>query len=148
MHFRKGIVSTALSLALLMPSFASANNDTQPLLKGKSLSFHTNKIAVEQVLITKPDLTPEVKAKLEELKSKLKNGEITKDQFHQEIKKVLPEGFHYKHKKKGCHKELSDEARVKLDELKSKFKNGEITKEEFRKEMKKIIHQNTEFDEQ
>ncbi|MFZ7134040.1 MAG: hypothetical protein ACOWWR_16965 [Eubacteriales bacterium] len=142
MHIRKSIVSTVLSLALFMPSVAFASS-IDIMYGGKDLAM-AQTTSVNETLSeenSKPELTPEVKTKIQELKTKLNNGEITKEQFHQEMKKIMPEGFEFKHRRKDAHEKikLTDEAKEKLEDLKTKFKNGEITKEKFKEEMEKIL---------
>jgi uncharacterized membrane protein len=127
MHFKKSIISTGLSLALLMPSAAFASQDIQ--------SQGSNTAQDQQ----KTELSSETKAKVKALKTKLHNGEITKEQFHQELKEILPEGYKCKHKHK--HPKLSEEDKAKVKELKAKLQNKEITKDEFKAEFKKIIPQ-------
>jgi len=153
MHFRKGVLSTALSLALLMPSFAYAGTSSTVLQNGNNFgNFNKtigSRIQVEQNLQSpKPELAPETKTKIQELITKLKNEEITNDQFREELKKIMPENHEFKHREKEFHKELSDETKAKLEELKVKLKNGEITKDQFKEELKQIIPQNVKSDKQ
>ncbi|AKL96407.1 hypothetical protein CACET_c29630 [Clostridium aceticum] len=149
MDFRKGIISTALSLTLLMPSVSLASNPIHLVQEGK-VPITTNASTEENLQNPKPQLSPEAKAKFQELKNKFKNGEITKDQFHQEMKKLMPENHHCKHKKKCCDNKmkLSDEDKAKLDELKTKLKNGEITKKEFKEEVKQLKWKSDELKEE
>ena len=144
MSFRKCVLTTALSLTLLMPTAAATNTSSSNQIGqiSSSYSMKSTTGATSTELYSKPDaeLAPEVKAQMKELKAKLKNGEITKEQFHEEIKKVLPEGYQHKHKGKGHHRKLSDEDKAKLKELKVKLENGEITKEEFMKQKKELFH--------
>jgi len=44
----------------------------------------------------KIELSEEVKVKLEELKAKLESEEITREQFHEEMKQLMPENFQLK----------------------------------------------------
>lgn len=130
MHFKKLVISTALSLTLLLPSAAFANNGN--LTEGADLN---KSITTEKVSTQSPELTPEIKDKIKDLKIKVRNGEITNEQFHQEVKKILPKDIHFKHKKFN----LSNQEKEQLKELKIKLENGEITKEEFKEEMKTIF---------
>ena len=93
------------------------------------------------------ELSEEVKAKLEELKAKLKNGEITQEEFQAELKEIMPKGFRFKGMRKefGNMEELSEEAKAKIEELKAKLKNGEITQEEFQAELKEILPEGFHF---
>lgn len=139
-------MSTALSLTLLIPTAAAANTSASNQIGQISSGYSMNSAAgaTSTELYSKPatELAPEVKAQMKELKTKLKNGEITKEQFHEEIKKILPEGYQHRHKGKGHHRKLSDEDKAKLKDLKTKLKNGEINKEEFIKQKKELFHRN------
>lgn len=136
-----------LSLTLLMPSVAFENS----VSSSSEIKDHKNYniSSVGKRLVENepnPDLSKETKLKIKELKIQLKNGEITKEQFHQEIKKIVPENYQLKHKKMylNKYKNLNAEDKVKLQELKLKFENGEITKEEFKEEIKQIISKNNQ----
>ena len=83
------------------------------------------------------EIPEETKLKVKELKEKLKTGEITKEQFHEEMKKLFPN-------KTQCNeevpkKELPEETKAKLRELKTKLLNGEITEEQFQEEVDKVL---------
>lgn len=145
MSFRKYALSAALSLALLTPAAANGhlNNPPRDTFPNSQLVTTAARAAATE-LYANPDteLAPEVKAQMKALKEKFKNGEITKEQFHQEMKKLFPEGYE-PHKGKGHHKKLSDEDKAKLQELKTKFDNGEMDKEEFIKQKKALFQKDS-----
>lgn len=141
MNFKKGIISTALSLTLLMPSVAFAGAGTNGLQLQKNFG-NPYGITGQNFQHPRPELTPEMKTKLKELKTKLENKEITKEQFYEELKKLMPEGYKFQHHQKDFYKDLSDESKVKLKELKTKLQNKEITEDEFRKELNQIMSGN------
>ncbi len=145
MSFRKYALSAALSLALLMPAAANGqlNNHQREAFPNSQLVTTAARAAATE-LYSNPDteLAPEIKAQMKELKEKFKKGEITKEQFHQEMKKLFPDGYK-PHKGKGPHKNLSDEDKAKLQELKTKLDNGELDKEEFMKQKKELFHKDS-----
>jgi len=153
MDRKQKLLSTALSLALLMPSSAfgatmgsNHHNGVQDI--GSSRPIASKASTLEEYRSDQPPLPAEIQEKVEELKGRYKNGEITKEQFRQELKKIIPEEHQRNHRKKGGKHKLSDEAKTELEALKAKLKKGEITKEEFKQKLKELIPQDTELEDQ
>lgn len=90
------------------------------------------------------ELPDEVKAKIEELREKLKNGEITREQFCEEMQQILPEGFQFRGR--GIPADLPDEVKEKIAELREKLKNGEITREQFREEIQQLRQEQSQLE--
>lgn len=148
MNFRKIIASTTLSLFLLMPVTASANklDISQANTKLNSCIVNSSEYSLEKSVRPESRLSPELKSKVKELKTQLKKGEISKEQFQQEIKNILPENSHFRHRKHPTHKKLNDADRIKLQELKTKLKNEEMSRKEFKKELKEIINKSIDIE--
>ncbi len=89
------------------------------------------------------ELPDEAKAKIAELREKLKNGEITREQFCEEMQQIMPEGFQFRGR--GVPADLPDEVKEKIAELREKLKNGEITREQFCEEMQQIMPEGFQF---
>ncbi|QUH19723.1 SHOCT domain-containing protein [Alkaliphilus sp. B6464] len=152
MNWKKSIIPATLSLTLLIPTAAFADNDANVSENTKGFgglrTVITNRSSHEnEVFYSNIEVTEEVKIKLEELKAKLDSGEITKDQFREEMKELMPEGSRVKGvEKKLIEKaEIPGEVKVKLEELKAKLENGEITKDQFHGEMKELMPEGSQF---
>ncbi|MBU5676120.1 SHOCT domain-containing protein [Alkaliphilus sp. MSJ-5] len=146
MNWKKSIIPATLSLTLLIPTAAFADNNANVSENTKGFgglrTVITNRSSHEnEVFYSNIEVTEEVKIKLEELKAKLDSGEITKEQFREEMKQLMPERSQFKGvEKKLIEKiEIPEEVKVKLEELKAKLDSGEITKEQFREEMKELM---------
>lgn len=76
------------------------------------------------------EIPEETKLKVKELKEKLKTGEITKEQFHEEMKKLFPDKPECN--EDGHKKELPEETKAKLGKfnipLHSKPRSSVISK--------------------
>jgi len=81
------------------------------------------------------------------LRDELKNGELTPEQFREEMKQLLPEGFQPKEGERwpGKRGELPEELKAKFEELKGKLEGGEITREQFREEMKQLRQEQFQY---
>ena len=88
------------------------------------------------------ELSEEVKAKIEELRSKLESKEITQEEFNAVMKEFMPENFLYKLKGLGNRIELSEEDKAKIEELKAKLESEEITRKEFNEAIKELMPDN------
>ena len=85
-NWRKSIVSITLALAILIPAaaFAAGNANGE-----KNITAFTKQLQARGGWFNKGrELPEELKAKLEELKGKLDKGEITQEQFREEMKKL------------------------------------------------------------
>ncbi|TCT14914.1 hypothetical protein EDC18_10464 [Natranaerovirga pectinivora] len=125
MFFKKGILSTGLSFAILLPSASLSHGHA---LSDHTVFFHSSAIVAED---EKTEFSPDIKEKAKDLKSKFKKGEITEDHYHEEMKKIKPKKCSHKRGSK-----LSAEDKAKLKALKAQLENGEITTQEFKKQFK------------
>lgn len=93
-------------------------------------------------------LSPELKIKIDDLKSKLESGEITNEQFREEMMQLMPEKFHLKRGVKGHPKgAIPKELKAEFESLKTKLESGDITPEAFREEMMKLKPEKLQFKE-
>ncbi|MBO8167547.1 MAG: SHOCT domain-containing protein [Thermoanaerobacteraceae bacterium] len=143
-NWKKSIIPITLALTLLMSTAAFAISNVNDERNKKNFSRLRTAIT-ERTHFGKEwagkrgKLPEELKAKIAELKEKLKSGEITREQFWEEMKKIMPERFQFKGRK------LPEELKAKIAELKEKLKSGEITREQFWEEMKKIMPERFQF---
>lgn len=87
------------------------------------------------------EISEDIIAQIRELKIKVKNGELTKEQFRYEVKQLLPEIYDNQHINRRNRKEcdLPDDIKLQVKELRIKYKKGEITKVQFLKEINTLI---------
>lgn len=134
MNIREKVIIAVLSISLLIPATTFANNNVEVITNIPSIK--------ERNIQDRKEIPEETKKAIRDLKTRLENGEITKEEFRKEIKKLLPEKYHFKNKKGKKHykkMEVPEEVKAKFQELKSKLESGEITKDEFRKEIRKLM---------
>lgn len=122
------------SLVLTIPAVSFADNE---LMKFQNRKLEVNVLHDKNGDFKKQEIPEEIKVQIKELKEKFKNGEINKEQFHDEMKKLFPNKSHFN--KKCSFKELPEEIKLELKELKKKLINGEITEEQFQEEIDNII---------
>ncbi len=100
----------------------------------------SNKVVGEKSWDRK-EIPEKTRAQIRELKGKVKAGEITKEQFHEQVKQLLPEiydfQYNYRMYKKDC--DFPDDVKIKVRELKARYKKGEITIEQLNEEINKLI---------
>lgn len=136
------MIPVTLALALLVPTAALAASDTDAGANGSG--FARPFIAIAGQMHQKVELPEELKAKVEELHSKVESGEITREQMREKMKELLPEEYQHKGGK-GWHgskrMELPEELKAKVEELRNKVESGEITREQMREEMKQLMQE-------
>lgn len=81
----------------------------------------------------RPELSEEVKAKVQELHEGMKNGTITPEKAQEELKALGIENF----RGKGM-KQLTDEEKEKMQTFREGIKNGTITSEQAQEELKAL----------
>ena len=134
MKLKKRVILLALSLVLAIPAVSFANDDLTILANDRL----GNKILHEEKgHCDRKEIPEETKVKIKELKEKFKKGEIDKEQYDEEMKKLFPEKPHLDDK--DSFNELPEETKSKLQELKKKLLNGEITEKQFQEEVDKIM---------
>lgn len=123
-NWKKTVLPVTLSLTLLINGVAfaatNANNDVTKNIVNKPV------IKITEQTSCKQDIPEKTKVKIKELKVKLKNGEITKEQFREEMKKIIPK------------KEIPEELKAKFKKLREKHENDEITPEQYKAEKQKL----------
>lgn len=103
--FRKVNNILVITLVLTIPMISFAKNDFNVLEeKPNKHHYEHNDEKKEEKFRRKKDLPEDVKMKLQELKTKLINGEITEEEFQKEVDKVFPKNFKHKDMKKNLFK--------------------------------------------
>lgn len=148
-NWKKTIIPISLILTLLMSTvaFAASSGDVGEDSKnlGKSKATVTEQKQFRKGWLEKiGELPDEVKAKITELKEKLKNGEITREQFREEMQQIVPKRFQFRGR--GIPADLPDEVKEKIAELREKLKNGEITREQFREEIQQLRQEQSQLE--
>lgn len=135
-NLKNKITLVLLSLSMIFTVYLTPNGFASSIDDGNI----SNKVVGEKSWDRK-EIPEETRVQIRELKLKVKSGEITKEQFHEQVKQLLPEiyDFQYNNRmyKKDC--DLPDDVKIKVRELKSRYKKGEITKDQLLEEINKLI---------
>jgi hypothetical protein len=123
MNFKK-ILPITLGLTLMVPIAASANseNTSENSIRFRS-KFPPHVAFVEE----NTELTDDTKAQLQEIRTQLKNNELT----FSEAKELMADlGLDFCSGKPMNRIEISDDVKAQLNEIRSLLENEEITKDE------------------
>lgn len=139
-NLKNKITLVLLSLSMLFPTYLMPNALASSLDGGNVSNKHIGEKSWDR-----KEIPEETRTKIRELKVKVKAGEITKEQFHEQVKQLLPEIYEFQYNnrmyKKDC--DIPDDVKIKVRELKSKHKKGEITKDQLLEEINKLIPEKT-----
>lgn len=135
-NLKNKIIITALSLSMLFSTSLISNG----LASSFDRESRSNKFVGENSW-DRREIAEAIVAQIKELKLKVKNGQLTKEQFRYEVRQLLPEIYDNQQINKRNHKEcdLPDDIKIKVKELRIRYKKGEITREEFLKEINTLI---------
>ncbi|WP_197079132.1 hypothetical protein [Candidatus Syntrophocurvum alkaliphilum] len=140
----KKIIPITLILTLLMSTVAFAATDSNKNENRGDFSKERTKIS-ERVKFEgersglQTQATEEIREKCDELKAKLSSGEITREQFCEEMKEINPNRMksnqdRWQNKKGDVPEDFKD----KLGELRTKLQDGEVNQEQFRENIKQL----------
>ncbi|WDV46962.1 hypothetical protein PV797_04490 [Clostridiaceae bacterium M8S5] len=138
---KKLLITGTLIASLVVPTFAATTNTEGEQAKsadGLKPKFR-NKIFMKEGIKS---------GEYRELMKKLANGEITFDEFKEEVKKIIPEGKNVDFDKiKEKIQNMKEGLKLgEHRELMKKLIEGEITFDEFKEEFQKLIPEGKEVD--